>query len=228
MQFEPSPALRAFLAFTRRLVEHKTRSKRINIIKPSQTLSDFSKHGWRAPRAAEDYRRVGIECMTAWLENISNVQLCSERSHRNIMHVVIVSSPKFKMDDVNIVVPGLLNVFVHTVDISVILYSERTSTQLYTLYVNRDTEREREYFMLGLKGLWATVAGLLRNTSIFRPFFSSVLCFLRAGRLPVGLDIFSGSWKGRKIRKLELSIKVQVCLGADLQLWSIYIYNYIL
>ena len=69
------------------------------------------------------------------------------------MHVVTVSSPKFKMDDVNIVVPGLLNVFVHTVDISVILYSERTSTQLYTLYVNRDTEREREYFMLGLKGL---------------------------------------------------------------------------
>ena len=58
------------------------------------------------------------------------------------MHVVIVSSPKFKMDDVNIVVPGLLNVFVHTVDISVILYSERTSTQLYTLYVNRDRERE--------------------------------------------------------------------------------------
>ena len=67
------------------------------------------------------------------------------------MHVVTVSSPKFKMDDVNIVVPGLLNVFVHTVDISVILYSERTSTQLYTLYVNQDTERE--YFMLGLKGL---------------------------------------------------------------------------
>ena len=61
------------------------------------------------------------------------------------MHVVIVSSPKFKMDDVNIVVPGLLNVFVHTVDISVILYSERTSTQLYTLYVNRDTERERVF-----------------------------------------------------------------------------------
>ena len=93
--------------------------------------------------------------------------------------------------------------------------------------IETQREREREYFMLGLKGLWAAVAGLLRNTSIFRPFFSSVLCFLRAGRLPVGLDIFAGSWKGRKIRKLELSIKVQVCLGADLQLWSIYIIIYI-
>ena len=94
----------------------------------------------------------------------------------------------------------------------------------------------------GLERVWNGMErGLERNGPLQHSSATTKRIFIK----------IAGSWKGRSnckwcrrkpatgweggrvtsnpflIRKLELSIKVQVCLGADLQLWSIYIIIYI-